>query len=637
MPYLLQINIGPVQSFIKAARRTRDLAFSSSFLVRLARTAARAIKELDEQAELIFPAELEEEAKDVPNKILASISRSPAEIADLVKKAIDAQVDADWDAVVQQIEKKSPFEKEKEKARLQIDDLVEYTAVAVKYANHSNSYEKARRELELLVAARKNTRDFAPASWGSSFPKSSIDGALESVIPEERYPRLSDIESKSEEVRSKARQMVKNLREAFGAGPHEKLSGVDLLKRLGNIENDETGSSFPSTSHMAALSFLKALYTLSGEKYQRAREWKEKYIDLLKTISEVASFVPDILPTEYQDNQYWPEVFSLGIYDGALLFPERFSDVVGDTHLFKQARADFARATKLLDTFLQEIGLRPDPYYVLLMADGDSMGSVVDAQASYGMEQHKALSRALAGFTGSVPTTVKDFDGVCIYAGGDDVLALLPLYGAVQCASRLARYFAEALRTFRNAEGNSPTLSVGLAVVHHLHPLADALEIARHAESRAKGSGKDALAITVQKRGGPPCEVAGKWGVFDMRLERQIELYQKEIIPAGMAYELEEIALRLEAVPRRESNPSISPPHVQYAALRVFQRKLDEAKRREHDTDQIAQALDSLKEMIGLDHLQAVRVGELAKELIVARFFARARLLATGRSEGAIV
>jgi hypothetical protein len=161
------------------------------------------------------------------------------------------------------------------------------------------------------------------------------------------------------------------------------------------------------------------------------------------------------------------------------------------------------------------------------------------------------------------------------------------------------------------------------------------LEIARQAETHAKKqSGKNSLAITVQKRGGPPCEVSGRWSAFDQRLEAQILLYQKDIIPAGMAYELEEIALRLEPEPDHTGNQPISPPHVQYAALRVFQRKLDEARRAGHSIEEIRETLEQFKEMIGLEHHQPVRVGRLADELVVARLFADARRLAQGKSAG---
>ena len=101
-----------------------------------------------------------------------------------------------------------------------------------------------------------------------------------------------------------------------------------------------------------------------------------------------------------------------------------------------------------------------------------------------------------------------------------------------------------------------------------------------------------------------------------------------------MAYELEEVALRLDSSWLEKSDRAEqpgSPEYVQHAALRVFKRKLDET-RRSGTVDQKAcdKALDDLKEMVGLTQFKAVRVGQLAKELVVAHLCAEIATLATG-------
>ena len=53
MNYLLQISIGPVQDFISAGRRTRDLWFGSMMLSEVAKSAAREV--MNSGGELIFP------------------------------------------------------------------------------------------------------------------------------------------------------------------------------------------------------------------------------------------------------------------------------------------------------------------------------------------------------------------------------------------------------------------------------------------------------------------------------------------------------------------------------------------------------------------------------------------------------
>src|SRR5690606_34688236 len=107
-------------------------------------------------------------------------------------------------------------------------------------------YPEARDRAEALLAARKVTRDFTQV-LGRDVPKSSLDGARESVIPQEAYPARGDSDR---EKQSKNIHLYWNYR----ARPGEQLSGVDLLKRLGE---PDSAPKFKSTTHMAALPFFE--------------------------------------------------------------------------------------------------------------------------------------------------------------------------------------------------------------------------------------------------------------------------------------------------------------------------------------------------------------------------------------------
>ena len=82
MPYVLQIHIGPVQSFIAAARRSRDLWFGSWLLSELSKAAAKSIAENKGEGinALVFPAPASLEdlaansALNVANKIVAVVN-----------------------------------------------------------------------------------------------------------------------------------------------------------------------------------------------------------------------------------------------------------------------------------------------------------------------------------------------------------------------------------------------------------------------------------------------------------------------------------------------------------------------------------------------------------------------------------
>src|SRR5205085_302802 len=103
----------------------------------------------------------------------------------------------------------------------------------------------------------------------------------------------------------------------------------------------------------------------------------------------------------------------------------------------------------------------------------------------------------------------------------------------------------------------------------------DALELARKAEKKAKSvNGKNALAVIVDKRSGASRTVAGAWGTIDARLQKFIDWHCADVIPDGAAYQLRDLALRLEG---SEAIPDADKEDLQkakrYEAIRILHRK----------------------------------------------------------------
>src|SRR5262249_15183835 len=85
--HLLAIAVGPVQEFIAAARRTRDLWFGSHLLSEISRAVA---VEVGTTARLIFPADTQ--ADNVANVILAELADAdPQTVAASARKAAQAR------------------------------------------------------------------------------------------------------------------------------------------------------------------------------------------------------------------------------------------------------------------------------------------------------------------------------------------------------------------------------------------------------------------------------------------------------------------------------------------------------------------------------------------------------------------
>lgn len=626
MSYLFQVSIGPVQGFIASARRTRDLWFGSWSLSELAKAAAKQIVEVNGLESLIFPAPEKKEMLDpgtslnVANKIVALIQQSPDELGKQVRQVIVRRLEGIRDRVYTQI---GPFD-QRSNAAAQINDLVEFLWVALPF--EGSDYEGQRKQLEALMATRKNTRDFHQVTWGNNTPKSSIDGQLESVISEREYPNPG--ESDTQRLRK-----IRDLYEKYRAAPAERLSGVDLLKRRGA---SSLAPDFPSTSHMATIPFLERIKLMSSQEQTKA---KEKWIAYIEKVLKIADLeATEILKMDIAsqnqrvDIEFVPEEYAHPIlqrYEGSLLFEERLVDlvdVVSNSTKFNEAKEALRGFFEFIDTKLGKA--RPSPYYAILLADGDRMGQVIDEQANHGYKQHRLLSQALDKFAGKVKKIVKDHQGALVYAGGDDVLAFVPLHKVLDCAADLVAQFAEALNDFADNEGHPPTLSVGIAIVHHLHSLRDALNLAREAEQRAKQvDGKNALAITISKRSGEDYMVAGKWGDLDKHLKQLLEIYGEEIIPAGTAYELRDMARRLTI---RSDDPDFKSLQevILIDAGRILHRKLHVSK--DKSSKQKADEVENfLKARLGIAEKQptggkTVSIEQLINELIVAQALADA-------------
>ncbi len=599
MEYLLLIHIGPVQDFIATARRSRDLWFGSRLLSELSKAAAKAIveKEGKQLDRLIFPAvddvsELEANSDlIVANKIVTIVQELPS--AEAVEDYIHQAILYRLNTIRRQAYKAVKGRYDKAVIKAQVNDLPEYFWVTVPF--EADRYDTIRAQAEAMLTARKLTRDFKQVTWGGNVPKSSLDGVRESVIPEDVFPSRED----NEEERQKK---IDKLYTDYGARPAERLSGIDLMKRHGYRG---LVSGFPSTSHIASLPYRCKL----EQQTDLVSIWR-KYINSL--------------PAKIRDQERVPEPFDkhpvFGNSDGSLLFKSRLVEY--EDQLSEQ---EMETAKEKLNCFLQQAsnGQEPLPYYALLLADGDGMGDVIDAQKT--QDQHRKFSQTLSTFAGEAQKKVTAFNGAVVYAGGDDLLAFVPLHTVLMCAKEVAQIFRNLMNKagFVRANGEAITFSAGIVVSHHLEPLSDALSLVRETERTAKDvDGKNALAISVDMRSGVARTVAGHWGELDTRLAKFIELHRQEEIPDGAAYQLRDTALRLGGQAVIKDNATLQDV-AQMEGLRILTRK-----RAQRGSSKLSQTV--FKELKELIKDQTLGIEQLADELIIARLFAKAEDQAYG-------
>lgn len=552
MSHLIFIHIGPVQEFIAAARKTRDLWFGSWMLSELAKAAALAIAEAEGTDALIFPAVKTKEALfagstlDAPNKILAKIEGNPEGLSAQIKGAYRVRLEALRDEAFGRI--RGSFEVGW--AKQQVDDLSEFYWSSVPLLS-DGEYKSKRRLGERLLAARKNTRDYKQPSWAAKAPKSTLGGHLEAVIDEDNYPRPNDSD---EEKQRKGELLYKNYR-VSGA---ERLSGVDLLKRYGQRGAKGDGAEFPSTSHMAALP--AALWSVKNHK----DAW-ERFVWSLGT---------DVIDRSQLRKPYEYGTSGHTRIDASVLFEGRLRELAEE---LGRTSETFIPTLKAFQESVKDKSKIPLPYYAILIGDGDGMGKALSNLGD--AQQHRAFSQALSDFATGVEKKVHGHHGVVVYAGGDDVLALLPLHRALEAAQDVAAFFRETMCEY------NVTFSAGIAITHFMEPLSDSLNLARDAEQKAKEvPNKNALAVTVSKRSGTDRTVVGKWDDLDRTLLKLANLHRLEAIPDGVAYQIQEVVMKLGGLAALKSDPTLT-RIVAKEAERIIDRKRAQAGSEEVSRD----------------------------------------------------
>jgi CRISPR-associated protein Cmr2 len=478
MKYLVAISIGPVQDFIAAARRCRDLWCGSQLLSELSKAGAKAL--FDRGATLIFPSpsnpatDLEEASGfTVANKLLASLDTDdvPACIEN-VRLAIQQRLNRAADLQAMKLHGLVV------KNRIYWDQLESFVEFYAAWVPHGE-YRQSRARLEALLAARKTLRTFQPYEGGEGEPKSSLDGAREHVI----------------QLRSKT-LYESNLKD------NEYLDAIGILKRFGG-----RSPRFDSTVDVAALPFVQGIRQSANVKLRESFREYERFV---------------------RDNGLPPDTYSL-LYEHE------------SRQIFEKGEAsrdDLAAIRKAL-------GEPNPPYFAMLLGDGDRMGraiSSLDAAAA-----HQSFSRSLSTFAQEAKRLIDGprHNGCSIYCGGDDVLALLPLHTALECAYEVRTLFQQCMERY------NVSFSAGLAVAHGLEPLTDVRNWSAEAERTAKSAGgRNALCISVHPRSGAPTTVCGKWDELCPLLREVVQLRNapdEEGIPRRFGYEIRGLLDRTES------------------------------------------------------------------------------------------
>ncbi len=502
----LDVSVGPVQGFVSQSRRTRDL-WGSSYL--LSFLSAHAMRGARDAGGLIDPAVVEEDPLfrwvsdrvngeaprigSVPNHFVVLVNGDASHVAGAAIRAFD---DA-WKRVC--------------------------GAVWERFVAHASSAGDGTEQIwnrqvgafwEVTWTAAPGGDDSRPLArrkhWRSRRPPDEPGDKCTVMHDLQELSGCFGAESRaSREQRDEFWRGVRRRLGPLDLEDNERLCAIALVKRLfPKVSPRALGwaidtAHWPSTVYVGAVPWLRRVVDVAP---RLAREYAE--VVARNTVSGVlAERRPPFAYLEAEEAGDFTKL-DANYFHREFVQSERLCPLAGDAAVDARERlggllATICEATNGSD---RPVGA-PPAFYALVLADGDRLGRMV------GELGRAEVGQALSTFTNDVPRIVRAHDGVCVYAGGDDVMAMLPASTALTCAASLSVSYQAAFDG-----GPGATLSAAVVYAHVRLPLRSVLHEARRLlDDVAKdGNGRDSLAAAVLKPGGLHCQWATTWKRTDL-------------------------------------------------------------------------------------------------------------------------
>ncbi len=502
---VIQLAIGPVQGFVAQARRTRDLYAGSFLLSYLAGWAMWAVLQADGEVE--FPAVTdgsgntsdpllgaitalaadkavrnEPSLGTLPNRLRARVPDSfdPGECRRAVMEAWYRVARTVWDKFM------APVAPLGQKVRTiwdrQVGNFWDLTWVV----GEDND----------LLDRRKNWRTFVPDTEPGD--KCTVMGSLQELS--------GFVRSRGKTERQKQDSFWQAVRSQVGGldlRKDERLCAIALIKRLyPRVAKDAIGWDlplhYPSTSYIAAVPWMKAVIEAEPESLP-------EFVALAGGVSTQRGH-RELFPALVTAASQHPASAALADLDGNCFF----RNALENKRLWEE---DTSPARRKMAEMVTPKGHHPaGPFYAVVLMDGDRLGALLGKHGGQGAR----VSRALADFSGRVADIVNGHNGITVYAGGDDVLALFPLPFALPAAWKLREAYAQAFRRefgTENLDRDDGTLSAAVLFAQYHLPLKEVLaESHRLLDHVAKDyTGRDSLAVAVWKGAGRSVTCSWPW------------------------------------------------------------------------------------------------------------------------------
>lgn len=508
----IHFSFGPVQGFVAQARRTRDLWAGSYLLSYLAGRAMLAVKKAG--GRVVFPEvdadPLMKALRDRDDGRVPQLAGNAARVGSLpnrflaeVPEGVDGGVcerairDA-WRGIAEAVWGYlglDRFPEVRERWGRQIGSAWECSWVLA---------EDGR-----ALDWRKNLRVHLPRPEPGE--KCTVCGERQ---------ELSGLGMGSPQSREKMRQWWEDLRRRVSRldlADGERLCAVCATKRFfPHVAEKALGwqvpRSFPSVVYIAAVDWLEKVLIQRPKEAEGYFHAAERLVPRSESETRIRRLyrLLDRAAGEEPERKALAGFLAL---DGDAFFLEAIEREKreGDWEAGEEELEELSGALRELQ---KAVG-KPSPFYSLLLMDGDHLGRLL---GSVNQEGKRRVSEALLQFSQKAAEEVEgeQTGGYLVYAGGDDVLALLPIDTAIACAARCREHYRLAFRRLvedRIVGEAEATISAAIVFAHIDTPLQVVIQDAHRLLDQVakKETGRDALACRVWKRGGPVLTWAQPW------------------------------------------------------------------------------------------------------------------------------
>lgn len=477
---ILSFSIGPVQSYISQARKTKDLFSGSKLLSDIVDCVIRNFNS-KKYGQVILP---HEKVESKPNRFIAIIDEGydAKKVAEELENTARARfleiAEETYNKVFGDNEVPVGFKE-------QIEDFLDINWVAIDY--EEEKYQEIYNELDMLMGAVKNTRIYKQIKYpdsdiGEAGRKCSICGERNSIFFKKALSKFYDS--------SRYRVVKDNF-----ISENESLCGVCFVKRYYEKFDERNVNSFPPTAQICLMNVLSKL------------NMNQRIIDDPE-LNRLGEFTVDLLFEENNNLEYIKE-------NGMLHRDVEDEQVKRIIEKLKEIENEVKEKAK------KEKGLKLSRYYAIISFDGDSMGKwlsgeKVDLNKCTLLDFHEQLSKLVGEFSKEVKKTIVEPRGKIVYAGGEDFLGFVNLEYLFDVMLTLRSLFDaivnKPLKKYFQDENDNLSFSAGMSISHYKITLSNSIIWAKKMEKEAKKiNGKNGFAIALLKRSGDGKVVKFRW------------------------------------------------------------------------------------------------------------------------------